>query len=149
MNILFFIITKDKTQFVLSSFSLRQTLEKMESCGYTSLPIINDKGEYIATITEGDILRYVKKNNNLTLKSSEKVNVLDVNIKKVVKSIKIYSNMEDLIDNEYIIFNHNFIRCIPWHKEFSEWKAYDNIKFDTLSVFCRAFLKWKGTVFAL
>ena len=109
MNILFFIITKDKTQFVLSSFSLRQTLEKMESCGYTSLPIINDKGEYIATITEGDILRYVKKNNDLTLKSSEKVNVLDVNIKKVVKSIKIYSNMEDLID---IALDQNFVPVV-------------------------------------
>ena len=109
MNILFFIITKDKTQFVLSSFSLRQTLEKMESCGYTSLPIINEKGEYIATITEGDILRYVKKNNNLTLKSSEKVNVLDVNIKKVVKSIKIYSNMEDLID---IALDQNFVPVV-------------------------------------
>ena len=109
MNILFFIITKDKTQFVLSSFSLRQTLEKMESCGYTSLPIINDKGEYISTITEGDILRYIKKNNNLTLKSSEKVNVLDVNIKKVVKSIKIYSNMEDLI---YIALDQNFVPVV-------------------------------------
>lgn len=109
MNILFFIITKDKTQFVLSSFSLRQTLEKMESCGYTSLPIINDKGEYIATITEGDILRFIKKNNNLTLKSSEKVNVLDVEVKKVVKSIKIYSNMEDLID---IALDQNFVPVV-------------------------------------
>lgn len=109
MNILFFIITKDKTQFVLSSFSLRQTLEKMESCGYTSLPIINDKGEYISTITEGDILRYIKKNNNLTLKSSEKVNVLDVEVKKVVKSIKIYSNMEDLID---IALDQNFVPVV-------------------------------------
>lgn len=109
MNILFFIITKDKTQFVLSSFSLRQTLEKMESCGYTSLPIINDKGEYISTITEGDILRYIKRNNNLTLKSSEKVNVLDVPVRKAVKSIKIYSNMEDLID---IALDQNFVPVV-------------------------------------
>ncbi len=109
MNILFFIITKDKTQFVLSSFSLRQTLEKMESCGYTSLPIINDKGEYISTITEGDILRFIKMNNNLTLKSSEKVNILDVEVKKVVKSIKIYSNMEDLID---IALDQNFVPVV-------------------------------------
>lgn len=109
MNILFFIITKDKTQFVLSSFSLRQTLEKMESCGYTSLPIINDKGEYVSTITEGDILRFIKKNNNLTLKSSEKVNILDVEVKKVVKSIKIYSNMEDLID---IALDQNFVPVV-------------------------------------
>ena len=109
MNILFFIITKDKTHYVLSSFSLRQTIEKMESCGYTSLPIINEKGEYIATITEGDILRYIKRNNNLTLKNSEKVNILSLPIKKEVRSIKVYSNIEDLID---IALDQNFVPIV-------------------------------------
>lgn len=109
MNILFFILTKDKTHYVLSSFSLRQTIEKMEACGYTSLPIINEKGEYIATITEGDILRYIKKHNNLTLKNSEKVNITDLEIKKEVKSIKVYSNMEDLID---VALAQNFVPVV-------------------------------------
>ena len=109
MNILFFILTKDKTHYVLSSFSLRQTIEKMEAFGYTSLPIINEKGEYIATITEGDILRYIKKHNNLTLKNSEKVNITDLEIKKEVKSIKVYSNMEDLID---VALAQNFVPVV-------------------------------------
>ena len=109
MNILFFILTKDKTHYVLSSFSLRQTIEKMEACGYTSLPIINEKGEYIATITEGDILRYIKKHNNLTLKNSEKVNITDLEIKKEVNSIKVYSNMEDLID---VALAQNFVPVV-------------------------------------
>ena len=109
MNILFFILTKDKTQYILSSFSLRQTIEKMEACGYTSLPIINEKGEYIATITEGDILRYIKKHNNLTLKNSEKVKITDLEIKKEVKSIKVYSNMEDLID---VALAQNFVPVV-------------------------------------
>ena len=109
MNILFFILTKDKTHYILSSFSLRQTIEKMEACGYTSLPIINEKGEYIATITEGDILRYIKKHNNLTLKNSEKVKITDLEIKKEVKSIKVYSNMEDLID---VALAQNFVPVV-------------------------------------
>ena len=109
MNILFFILTKDKTHYILSSFSLRQTIEKMEACGYTSLPIINEKGEYIATITEGDILRYIKKHNDLTLKNSEKVKITDLEIKKEVKSIKVYSNMEDLID---VALEQNFVPVV-------------------------------------
>ena len=61
MNILFFILTKEKVHYVYESFSLRQVLEKMDNCGYASLPILNNNGEYLGTITEGDILRFIKK----------------------------------------------------------------------------------------
>lgn len=109
MNILFFIIPKDRITFALSSFSLRQCVEKMEVSGYTSIPIIDDKGKYISTITEGDILRYLKANFDLSLKSAERVNVLNVKIKKEVKSIKIYSNIEDLID---VALEQNFVPVV-------------------------------------
>lgn len=109
MNILFFITPKDKTSFVYSSFSLRQVLEKMDICGYTSIPVINEAGKYLFTITEGDILRFIKKTNNLSLKNSEKINILNIEIKKEVKSIKIYSNIEDLID---LALSQNFVPIV-------------------------------------
>lgn len=109
MNILFFIITKEKVDFVYDSFSLRQVLEKMDNCGYSSLPILNSNGEYVATITEGDILRYIKNTNNLTLKLSEKISLKDVKIKREVKSIKIYSNIEDLLE---LSLDQNFVPVV-------------------------------------
>ena len=109
MNILFFIILKDKIDFVYNEFTLRQTLEKMDYSGYTSLPILNDKGEYIATITEGDILRYIKSSNQFSLRKAEKIPLADVPIKKNVKSIKIYSNIEDLIE---LVLEQNFVPVV-------------------------------------
>ena len=98
MNILFFISPKDKIDYVFEDFTLRQVLEKMENCGYTSLPVLNAKGEYIATITEGDILRYIKNSTNFSLRNAEKISMKNVEIRKPVKSIKIYSNIEDLLE---------------------------------------------------
>ena len=42
MNILFFIITKDRIDYVFENFTLRQTLEKMDNSGFTSLPVLNE-----------------------------------------------------------------------------------------------------------
>ena len=48
---------------------MRQTLEKMEYHRYSSIPIINKKGEYVGTMTEGDLLWSIKNDFNLNLKS--------------------------------------------------------------------------------
>ena len=109
MNILFFILPKEKTHFIFDSSTLRQTIEKMENSGFTSIPVISKNGEYVSTITEGDILRHIKENENLSLKKAEKINVMDVQIKREVKSIKVYSNVEDLLE---IVLDQNFVPVI-------------------------------------
>ena len=56
MNILFFLTPKSEVAYIEDSFSLRQILEKMEIHRYSAIPILSNNGEYVGTITEGDIL---------------------------------------------------------------------------------------------
>ena len=56
MNILFFLSPKQDLMYVYDDFTLRQTLEKWENNRYASIPVLNRKGEYVGTLTEGDIL---------------------------------------------------------------------------------------------
>ena len=109
MNILFFLLPKDKIHFVYEQYTLRQVLEKMDSCGFAALPILNNRGEYIDTITEGDILRYIKRHQNLSLKDSEKINLKEIELKRSVKSIKIYANVEDLLE---VSLDQNFVPIV-------------------------------------
>ena len=109
MNILFFILPKEKTHFIYDTYTLRQGIEKMESSGFTSIPIINKQGEYISTITEGDFLRYIKKYDDLTLKKAEKTSISSIEIKREVKSIKAYANIEDLLE---IALDQNFVPVV-------------------------------------
>ena len=59
-NILFFLTPKAMCAFLHDDYTIRQALEKMESVGYSALPILNKRGEYRGTLTEGDLLWAMK-----------------------------------------------------------------------------------------
>ena len=71
MNILFFLSPKQDLMYVYDDFTLRQTLEKWENNRYASIPVLNRKGEYVGTLTEGDILWGLKKYHGLDLEAAE------------------------------------------------------------------------------
>ena len=56
MNILFFLHPKQEVAYVYDDCTLRQVLETMEHHKYASIPMLNRQGEYVGTITEGDLL---------------------------------------------------------------------------------------------
>ena len=73
MNILFFLSPKQDLMYVYDDFTLRQTLEKWENNRYASIPVLNRRGEYVGTLTEGDILWGLKKLHGLDLEAAEEV----------------------------------------------------------------------------
>lgn len=97
MNILFFLTPKAELSYVYDDETLRQALEKMEYHRYTSIPMLNRKGEYIGTITEGDILFYIKNEFSLNFKASEKIHVKEVDRRRYNAPIRVDADIEDLI----------------------------------------------------
>lgn len=77
MNLLFFLTPKAEVAYLYDDFTLRQAIEKMEYHRYSSIPILNRKGEYVGTITEGDILWAVKRNYNLNLQDAEDMPIME------------------------------------------------------------------------
>ena len=78
MNILFFLSPKQDLMYVYDDFTLRQTLEKWENNRYASIPVLNRKGEYVGTLTEGDILWGLKKYHGLDLEAAMSQNFVPV-----------------------------------------------------------------------
>lgn len=97
MNVLFFLTPKAELSYVYDDETLRQALEKMEYHRYTSIPMLNRKGEYIGTITEGDILFYIKNEFSLNFKDSEKIQVKEVDRRRYNAPIRVDADIEDLI----------------------------------------------------
>ena len=54
MNILFFLTPKEDVTYIHDTYTLGRTLERMEEHKYSCIPIINDRGKYVGTLTEGD-----------------------------------------------------------------------------------------------
>ena len=56
MNILFYLVPKNDLVYVYDDYTVRQAMEKLENHRYTSVPVINRKGMYVGSLSEGDIL---------------------------------------------------------------------------------------------
>lgn len=99
MNIAFFLLPKHEVVCLNEHATLRQTLERMEFHRYTSVPIINNHGEYVGTVTEGDLLWHMKNSNGeITFENASKYLLSEVPLNKHIKAVRIDSNMEDLIN---------------------------------------------------
>ena len=97
MNILFFLTPKSDVTLVYNDQSLRQVLEIMERCKYTAVPMLNRSGKYVGTVTEGDLLRFVKQKYSLSLKEAEDFPISRVPLRWKYQAVDIDCDMEDLI----------------------------------------------------
>ena len=109
MNILFFLTPKSEVAYLYEDYTIRQALEKMEYHRYSSIPIINEEGKYVGTITEGDLLWTLKNDFSLDLKSIEDISIKKINRRKDNRPVSINANIEDLISKS---MNQNFVPVI-------------------------------------
>lgn len=109
MNILFFLKPKVTVEYVVENYSLRQTMEKMEIHRYSSIPIISKVGEYIGTLSEGDILWYFKKLGKFNLQASENINIMEIKRHRDNAPIKVDAQIQDLIN---VSKSQNFVPVI-------------------------------------
>ncbi len=98
MNILFFLTPKSEVAHIHDDDSVRQALEKMEFHKYSAVPILTQKGKYVGTLNEGDLLWYIKNQLNLSLKDAEKIAITEVPRRSDNTPVYVNSKMEDLLD---------------------------------------------------
>ena len=115
MNLLFFLTPKAEVAFLYDDFTLRQAIEKMEYHRYSSIPILNRKGEYVGTITEGDILWAIKRNHDLSLQGAEDIPLMSIPRKRDNRCVSVDTGMEELID---AAMRQNFVPVIDGKNSF-------------------------------
>ena len=96
-NILFFLTPKAMCAFLYDDYTIRQALEKMESTGFAGLPILNKRGEYRGSITEGDLLWAIKNICYMDMRQAEAHRIMEIARRKDNVPVKVNTNMHDLI----------------------------------------------------
>lgn len=97
-NILFFLTPKAMCAHLMADDTLRQALMRMEAAHYAALPILNKKGEYCGTLTEGDLLWALKNKCDLDIHAAEHIRIMDIAHRKDNTPVTVSATMEDLID---------------------------------------------------
>ena len=115
MNILFFLKPKSEVAFIYDYCTLRQVLETMEYHKYASIPMLNREGEYVGTITEGDLLWGIKSYQNMDLKRAENIFIQDFPRKADYEAVFADADMEDLLRKA---MNQNFVPVVDDQKKF-------------------------------
>lgn len=105
MNVLFCLTPKEKVAYIFDDYTIRQALEKMQIYRYNTIPILNRKGDYVGTLSEGDLLWFIK-DHQLNFEKIEEISVSKVPRNKDNVSVPIHTDMEDIID---VATKQNFV----------------------------------------
>jgi len=115
MNISFFLTPKKEVVYLPLKATMRQAIEKMEHHRYTAVPIIDDEGKYVGTITEGDLLWKLKNTPGLDFKGTEKISLAEIPRRMKITPIHVHAEIEDLLT---LASEQNFIPVVDDHDVF-------------------------------
>lgn len=109
MNVLFFLTPKANCTYIYEDFTIRQALERMEPSRFGSIPILKRTGEYVGTITEGDLLWAIKNNYMMNMKDAEGRPVMEVARRKDYLPVTVTTNAKELIT---MAVDQNFVPVV-------------------------------------
>ena len=116
MNIMFFLKPKSEVAHIYDDDTVRQVMERMEYHRYSCTPMLNRQGKYVGSITEGDLLWWLKGNHNLNLKLAEMVSIQEVGRRLDYKPVRAEAKMEDLMEKA---MEQNFVPVVDDQGNFS------------------------------
>ena len=108
-NILFFLTPKAMCAYLYDDYTMRQALEKMESAGYAALPILNKRGEYRGTLTEGDLLWALKNMCYMDMRQAEAHRIMEISRRKDNIPVRVTTSMSNLVERASI---QNFVPVV-------------------------------------
>ncbi|MBQ6206001.1 MAG: CBS domain-containing protein [Oscillospiraceae bacterium] len=113
MNIAYFLLPKVSVAYLYEDFTFRQGLEKMRRNGYTAIPVITRKGQYVGTVSEGDFLWHLL-DDRMALRAGFQTNLERLRIRDILqvdtyRPVRITVSMEELMNSA---MNQNFVPVV-------------------------------------
>ena len=97
MNIFSFMVPKTMTKFLESDATIRQALEKMDFYKFSVVPLLDRYGRYLGTISEGDLLSFIKNDCSFDLKKGEDVLAMNITRYRSYQSLNVNGTFEEMV----------------------------------------------------
>ena len=88
-SIISLLTPKKITFYILNTSTIRQALEKFDAHKFSVVPLVDEQGHYAGTLSEGDVLRFIKNQANFNLKTAENFLVKDIDHYRPYVSVKV------------------------------------------------------------
>lgn len=109
MNVAFFLTPKSDVVWVHESDTMRQALERMERHRYSAVPILDDHGRYVGTLTEGDLLWKLWHVEGPSQQTAERIHLAEVPRRVINQPVNIDAEVEELLSRA---IEQNFVPVI-------------------------------------
>ena len=108
-NVLFLLTPKTQLACLKDSMNVRQALEKMRAHGFTAIPLISEEGEYLGTISEGDLLWHIVNGEKISMEDLEETKITSLLRKNRFLAVKVDAEIGELVN---LIINQNFVPVV-------------------------------------
>ena len=108
-NIISLVTPKSATNYLKEKTTIRQAVEKFDYHKFSVVPIIDEEGKYLTTVSEGDILRYIKNCCDFNIEKAENTLVLDIDHYRGYQAVRIDATYEEVFE---LIISQNFIPVV-------------------------------------
>ena len=108
-NVLFLLTPKTQLACLKDSMNVRQALEKMRAHGFTAIPLISEAGEYLGTISEGDLLWHIVNGEKISMEDLEETKITSLLRKNRFPAVKVDAEIGELVN---LIINQNFVPVV-------------------------------------
>lgn len=98
MNIALFLTPKREVVALNHHFTIEEAMDVLKEMRYSSVPVIDSKGRYKNSISEGDILWYLKERENCSMKELANTSIRKIKRHHAIQAVSINADMDSLID---------------------------------------------------
>jgi CBS domain-containing protein len=105
MNVAFFLTPKVEVAWLPVRATVRQALEKMEHHRYSAIPLLDEDGRYVGTLTEGDLLFRLRDSPT----TADRIPLVDVPRRLSVHPVSVTADIEDLF---LLAVEQNFVPVV-------------------------------------
>jgi CBS-domain-containing membrane protein len=109
MEISSFLLPKDQVSYITTSISMLDAMEQLEQHYYSAIPIIDEAGKYVGTLSEGDLLWKLKNTADLSFENMREVTISEIQRHVHNESVEIHAQMEDMLT---LAADQNFVPVV-------------------------------------
>jgi len=109
MNLFNFFTPKDETFYLQSNSTVRQALEKFDAHKFSVVSLVDEDGKFVGTISQGDILRFIKNVFNFDISKAESIKITEIEKYRPYKAINVESSIDEAI---VLALDQNFVPII-------------------------------------
>ncbi|MEJ8305491.1 CBS domain-containing protein [Saccharibacillus sacchari] len=97
MEVSRFLLPKDQVKHIPSSATMLEAMDLLEKNHYSAVPIIDEQGRYVGTLSEGDLLWKLKNTFNFNLEMMSDISLSSIKRYRHNESVVIDADMEDML----------------------------------------------------